>query len=260
MQSMSLAGVLAARCLGSRTLLAGFVAGLAIVLFALPSDVGAQTTPSWAYPAGTKTGVAPVDAAIAAVLARDAASLSKQYVFVDRACTEPQGLGAIPCPAGKPVGTPVSVFSTSQCETAYHTKDAADLGDAASSFLSDQRFLFAVAKASGQPQGAKYILFFGAASDSGAADVQGIDAAGRAVYVNDDGIIGLNYGCRDGVGHLAAAIPNSGFLLSATANTAPGAPTVGSGVQGPSRSPLLLSGAGLLVLSLAIYGVSRRRS
>jgi hypothetical protein len=71
------------------------------------------------HPVGTRTGNEKVDAVIAAFEARDAAGLAAQITFYPVPCTEPVGIGALPCPAGMVVGTPVDVFGYGTCEGAW---------------------------------------------------------------------------------------------------------------------------------------------
>lgn len=45
----------------------------------------AQTTPAWAYPSTTQTGVPAVDAAISAMLSQDASALRAQFAAAPHA-------------------------------------------------------------------------------------------------------------------------------------------------------------------------------
>jgi hypothetical protein len=68
------------------------------------------------YPAGTRTGDPEVDAVIAAFEARDAAALTAQISFYPIPCTDAEGIGGLPCPAGMMAGAPVDVFGYGTCE------------------------------------------------------------------------------------------------------------------------------------------------
>jgi len=93
-------------------------------LFASPT-VEPGATPvaavSLGHPLGTRTGMPVVDAVIAAAEARDAERMVELIHYYELPCTEP-GIAAVPCPAGKPIGTPVEVFGWGTCEGVFALK------------------------------------------------------------------------------------------------------------------------------------------
>ena len=227
----------------------------------------AQSAPAWAYPSGTTTGIASVDAAIAAATSGQASSLQSQFKFVPRACDNSTKIGGIACPAGAAPGTSVPVFAGGGCEGSNIVQGASDanLAKVAASFVSQPLFLYGVARATADdPQHAQYIVFFGAADDPGTPDVQVFAHPGQTAWVDATGVVAVNSGCGDGVAKRAADFPNAGFILppklsgqgSATPSAAtptiapPNAPNTGSGQGsgGDIPTPLWFAGAGLLLV------------
>ncbi|MGH2631776.1 MAG: hypothetical protein ACRDG3_00070, partial [Tepidiformaceae bacterium] len=231
----------------------------AVVCALAPRPSAAQSAPAWAYPSGTTTGIASVDAAIAAATSGQASNLQSQFTFVPRACDNSTKIGGIACPAGAVPGTSVPVFAAGGCEGSNIVQGApgADLARVASSFVDQPLFLYAVARATADDaQHAQYILFFGAADDPGTAAAQGVAHPGKTAWVDASGIVSVNSGCGDGVGKRASDIPNGGFILApktssqpaATPTTAPpnapAPPNTGSGQRGGGTpSSVWLAGA-----------------
>ncbi|MGE0687240.1 MAG: hypothetical protein AB7P33_10870 [Dehalococcoidia bacterium] len=71
---------------------------------------------------GARTGIAKVDAVIAAYEARDAAALNALIAFYAMPCTDDDAIGAVACPVGAMAGTPVEVFGYGTCEGAWITR------------------------------------------------------------------------------------------------------------------------------------------
>ncbi len=245
-----------------RILFAIAIAGAFIGLPVAHNGAHAQSSqPRWAYSAGTITGVPAVDSAVAAIVHGDAAALRSQFVGTPVPCTGNQGIGAIPCPSGQPAGTGVIVFRSGDCESTFLSVSDPLLDQLATRVVSQNKYLFAVARTSGNPAGSEYAAFFGGAQDSGAADLQGIDDAGITLDINSSGIIGLNTGCRDGVGHRFALRGYTSFVLPPKLNPAP--PNTGSSAGTTNRGQNELVGVGWLLavgglLCLCAMAASRR--
>lgn len=234
---------------------------LAVGMLAATSETGRapaqSTSPRWAYPDDTRTGVAAVDAAIGAMVRQDAAALRSQFTGAPMPCTGNQGIGAIPCPAGQPAGTGVLVFRSGDCETTFVPATDPTLDEVATKLASPRKHLFAVARTGGSPTGSEFAAFFGGATDSGESTVQGIDDAGITLDINSGGIIGVNAGCRDGVAHRLALRSYSSFLLAPKLN--PGPPNTGNAggftAQGDSLRPNLAIAIVLPTL-VALVGIA----
>ena len=174
---------------------------------------------------------------LAAVQSLDINALRSQFVFVDQPCTQPQGIGAIPCPEGAALGTPVRSSCPSSCEGSFIFPTQTDiLETVATNFVSQPLYLYAIAAASANDTlHASYLLFFGQAYPG----IPGLEVAaypGKTVWVNDTGVVAVNSGCRDGVVVRVQQTPHGPFVLAPkTSTSAPQPPIVGSGVA-PSAS------------------------
>ena len=104
-----------------------------------------------ATPAVRGTGVAIVDQLSAAIAAKDASKLASSLHFWPRACTEPQGIGALPCPAGAAVGTMVMVIGVGQSEGSWLKSDDPGIAVATQNFVARAGKLYAVLTASTFP-------------------------------------------------------------------------------------------------------------
>jgi hypothetical protein len=214
------------------------------------SGPGAEPPPTWAYASNTRTGITPVDKVLAAVQGQDINALRSQFVFVDQPCTEPQGIGAIPCPEGTALGTPVQVFLSGSCEGSFIFPDQTETLEAVvTNFVSVPLYLYAIAAApANDTRHASYLLFFGQAADSGTPGVQGRIYPGKTVWVDDTGVVAVNSGCGDGVAHRAVQIPHGTFILAPkTTAPTPQPPIVGTGTAHSSNAP----GAIVLLSTLA---------
>ncbi|MBM4415727.1 MAG: hypothetical protein FJ035_05675 [Chloroflexi bacterium] len=90
-----------------------------------PAATPAVATATAPATAGTPgTGVAPVDAVIRAVEARDSAALAALVTFEALPCGPQQGPGSAPACGSQPPGTPVEVFPIATCEGELRTPAA----------------------------------------------------------------------------------------------------------------------------------------
>lgn len=162
-----------------------------------PTFAGNPTPAPTDAPAGTPTataggtGIASIDAALAALEAGDIAALRAQLQLEAIACVaEPEGIGGPPiCEAGEAEGTPVEVLALAQCEGSYGR--APELDAALTRFVAQGVELYAVYRTPDPyfPDGDYAIV----------VSVDDPDAVGaaREVVLNDAGIVGLNYGCAE---------------------------------------------------------------
>lgn len=89
---------------------------------------------------GTRTGIARVDAVIAAYEARDAAALAALINFYPMPCTSTEIVhGALTCPAGVAVGTPVEVFGYAACEGTFIQRGDPELPGVIPTYLTPPR-------------------------------------------------------------------------------------------------------------------------
>lgn len=222
------------------------------------TPVAAQQPPSWAYPDATRTGLAEVDRAIAEMLERDHAGLLGRFVFTARPCSTAGGIGSVRCPVGQPSGTSVHVFRSVSCQSSWLPQGDPALEAAAQQLVSHPKALFAVARVSGDATGADFAVFFGGYSDPGTPEVEGTDDSARVLYVSEAGISGVDFGCRDGVGHEAASLSASAFLLPPRVGPLP--PILGSGPE-PEPTPSRAGRLALVLLALgsALLAITRPR-
>lgn len=187
-----------------------------LVTLTLSSSAAASATvPSWAYPNGTTTRIPGVDAAIQAMSSSDAQALQNQFLFTTRPCTGPGGIGAIRCPEGQPVGTPVDVFTVGHCESEALPPGDPALPMVAAAMTDGTRYLFAVGRVSSDWLPSQYVLFFGAAGDTGKPGFVVRSQADQAVMIATDatGIRGVNTGCGAGVAQRLEDFPPVDFVL-----------------------------------------------
>jgi hypothetical protein len=152
-----------------------------------PPPATATTSPApsgvRAHPAGTRTGIAKLDGVIAAAEKRDTAALVSLVAFYTMPCTRPEGIGAIPCPPGAPLQTPVEVFGWSQCEGSFAKRGDARIATALGEFLTrtEQPFAF-------EPR--VYAVIRGPAFPGGPipADATVIFVSGHQAMVNTAGL------------------------------------------------------------------------
>jgi hypothetical protein len=177
---------------------------------------------------------------LAAVQTLDINALRSQFVFVDQPCTQPQGIGAIPCPEGAALGTPVQVFLSGSCEGSFIFPDQTDSLEAvATNFVSVPLYLYAIAAApANDTRHASHLLFFGQEQDPRSVRVQGTVNPGKTVWVDDTGVVAINSGCGDGVALRVQHTPHGAFILPPKSSTsAPRPPIVGSGTAHSSNAP-----------------------
>jgi len=142
------------------------------------------TTPT---SAPRSTGIAALDAIIAAAERGDAAAMQAAIQYTATACiATPQGIGAPPfCRAGEPEGTKVDVIPLAQCEGFFGRPDELQMDT-----LAGGATLYAVYRASAAQQfpPGKYWAIFARS-----------DASSRppafAIVMNDDRIVGIHFGC-----------------------------------------------------------------
>lgn len=245
------------------------VALLGALIMALPAGAQSPTPPAWAHTAPS-TGVAAVDAAVAAVLAGDADALFEQLDFNEVECQTQPGLGGLRCPEGVANGTPIKAIFTGQCELSGLPESEASPSDVAFAVRSGL-FLYAagVATPSQSAAAPKYLLFFGSADDPGTAGAQ-VPTADLPVIlgVTDAGVTRLSGGCSSAVADTAAnagvtewlLAPKSAGDATPTSATTPGVPSVGTGsVASGGNTVVLLFGGGAVTLAAAAGAVALRR-
>lgn len=157
-----------------------------------PGNPTPASTPTAEATAGAgETGIASVDAALAALVEQDAAALGAQARFQQLACeTEPMGIGGPPiCEAGEADGTVVSVFPVAQCEGGFIREGA--LAGAFTSLTKYPVDVYGVYRTPPQyfPEGAYTIVI-----DSPDPERPG---SAREIVLDDVGITGINYGCAE---------------------------------------------------------------
>lgn len=140
-----------------------------------------------ATPTPSGTGVKIVDDVIAAVNAKDAAKLTALLHFWLRACTEPQGIGALPCPTGSPIGTPVMVVHFGACEGSFFKPGDPAITTGAQGFVDRATKLYAVVKA--RPFDA---------DTSVPGKYQVVFEPGVSISVADEGITSFSFNCGGG--------------------------------------------------------------
>lgn len=176
---------------------------LGLVAFAACGDDDDDNTPTAAISTATATtrpqestatvaatatpavsGVRVVDDVIAAVRAKDAAKLTAMLHPFPRPCTEPQGIGAIPCPTGLPIGTMVMGIGSGQCEGSHLSANDPAIATAIAFFLSRATTFYAVVKGPAFPgetiDPSKYQIVF---------------EPGLALSVDDQGITRFSVAC-----------------------------------------------------------------
>lgn len=140
-----------------------------------------------------QTGIAVVDAAISAVVARDAEALLGLVRYQEMACIDPdtQGLGGpARCESGEVIGDQVEAFPAAQCE-GFWVRDA---GPLLAEFIGGTTGLYAVARAPERERGepywpvGDYVIVF--------THEWGIGAEGAVTLViEDDQLVLINLGC-----------------------------------------------------------------
>ena len=157
----------------------------------------APTVAATAAPRGS--GVAIVDELIAAVAAKDAPKLAARLQFWSRPCTEPQGIGAVACPTGSPIGTLVMGIGSGNCEGTFLKPGDPVIATTTQNFVNRATRLHSVVKAPPFP------------ARAGVTNVPGryqvVFEPGIALSVDDQGITYFILGCG---GESAAALVASG--------------------------------------------------
>jgi len=191
-----------------RTLVAGAL--LAALMFGTAACDGDDDgdAPGGTQPAGTAAavptptrppaGTAPpsVQAAIEAALDADADALTEMVRYSRIGCiAEAQGAGAPPlCAEGEEEGTIVEVLPATQCEGFYIRRD--DVADEMERFVRGGLEDYAVYNTPQRyfPPGPFSAVFNG--TNEGGATV------GREIIVDNNGVVGLNFGCSGDAGEL----------------------------------------------------------
>ena len=141
-------------------------------------------------------GVAAVDAAIAAALAADEAALQAQVVLHPYGCVA-SGMGALLCAPGEVAGTQVAGFVVSGCDGTIE-RDPARISAVVATAATKARGLVGVAVSA---SGSDYYV---ALATSG---------AGLVLYVDADGIKGINLGCDRPAAEMLYDRPDATILL-----------------------------------------------
>jgi hypothetical protein len=138
-----------------------------------------------------RTGIAGVDAAIAALESGDAQQLDALVQFSDEACvTQPLGAGGPPiCAAGESAGTMVKVLPAAQCEGMYLRSN--ETLQALGGFVQEAVSVYGVwqAPAAYYPGGDYSIVL--------ADDLPGMPVRSHEIIVRGGGIVGVNLGCGE---------------------------------------------------------------
>jgi hypothetical protein len=87
-----------------------------------------------AHPVGTRTGVAIVDAVVAAAEQSDPQKLAALIHYYTLPC-ERLGMASIPCAPGQPVGSPSAVFGGGVCEGAFYLRGDPRIPDVLANYL-----------------------------------------------------------------------------------------------------------------------------
>jgi len=174
-----------------RTLIPMLLFALLVALACGGSSYKATTTAATTVaPTATRsrsiTGIANVDAIIAAVAAGDAPTLQRLVRYAPVACSfKQEGAGGPPlCRAGEADGQQIDVLAMAQCEGFYARPDEFD----ASRLPLVASRLYAVYRTAGAwPPGAYAMLF--------SVDKPVQTNPAWEVIASDDGIVGVNLGC-----------------------------------------------------------------
>ncbi len=159
-----------------------------------------------------RTGVPVVDAAIEAALSGDEARLGALVRYFEVGCvTKADGIGAAAlCDEGVEVGTPVEVWTSSDCVGHYFR--AGDFVDRRVANLSTQpRRLYAAWRRDVSPGylPAGYDVLFSASTDVG-----DLDAIAHTLHLDNSGkLIGANFGCGQEPGNRLQFLGPLDFVL-----------------------------------------------
>ncbi len=224
-------------------------------------SAAAETAPSWAHPTGTAVGIAGVDSALRAIEAKDASKLQALFLFTSRPCTNP-GIGAVECPAGQPVGTPVEVFGTGQCEGVNLKQGDPGLATVASLIASRTLYLYAVGTISpNQVPGAHACHFLGFSGGLWHHIVAERRWPAVMIFTDSSGIRSVNTGCSSSVAQRVQDLSPASFAL---APRVPGPPNTGTTQQSQggtdTRAELYGLGALLILIGSAagLFGIRSR--
>ncbi len=137
-----------------------------------------------------------VRAAIDAVENGDAASLASQVVYSRIQCTTSAALGGPPeCGPGQAAGTEVEVMPASGCGEASYVQSGSE-PVAFENFLAGEIQLHAAYRSDGGDLfTANYAVLLTSTSTSGPFP----GPQGRAIFLNDEGVTGLFFGCNNTV-------------------------------------------------------------
>ena len=145
----------------------------------------APATTTNATPPHNSTGIASVDAIIAAVAVGDAPALRQVIRYAPVACSfKQEGAGAPPlCRTGEAEAQQVAVLAMAQCEGFYARPDEFDIDRLP---LAGSRLYAVYRTADAWPPGAYAVIF--------SVDKPQTNPAWE-IIANDDGIAGVNFGC-----------------------------------------------------------------
>jgi hypothetical protein len=145
------------------------------------------------------TGVAAVDATLAAVRAGGAGAIADLIEYAPVACAVTQtGAPSRPeCAPGDADGTPIDAFFITQCEGAYVARR--DAVDAVQVFIDRDLDLYAVYRAPAGHfiEGAAYVIVY-------RANAVGAAGLGQAIVLSETGIVALDYRCGGTAARLVA--------------------------------------------------------
>lgn len=181
-----------------------------------PNTPGSE--PEWSVPVyepDTRTANGPIDKALDAVLAGDAAALASVSDFRERPCTtNMDGIGTLQCPEGVAEDTPISVIQAAFCEGTFVTQDA--ITATAEGFFRngpngvvEPLRLYAIARIDDDPTLAesRYRLLLSFP-----------DGTGRLIWVSDAGVTMLWWGCAEvavtDMTVFSSSAPPTEYLLS----------------------------------------------
>lgn len=159
-----------------------------------PAQATTEAAPTAALAVATRvasaTGIPAVDQVVDAVAERDAKKLAALLHFWPRPCTEQKGIGAIPCPKGAPVGTPVAVAGSGSCDgSAFLQPGDPSIASVIQTFLDRATGLYAVVTSP---------TFRSERAIPGTYQV--VFEPGVAISVDEQGITYLIFGCGQASG------------------------------------------------------------
>ncbi len=150
--------------------------------------------PTALYPKGTRTGVIPVDAFIAAMEASDAGALTALLRYQPVPCASNDYLPK--CLAGSVEGAPVEAIRETRCDGGWIPRTV-DLTSSIARYVKGNFVAYAVARlgkpartiqGNGNPPGEYMVMM---------EDSKGHSGEPRAVIISGDGVVQVSTGCFD---------------------------------------------------------------